>query len=169
MENIFKIGTITSTHGIKGEVKVFPTTDDVTRFKKLKEVILKNDKESLSLHIEGVKFFKQFVILKFKEYSDINDIERFRGYDLFVERKDAIELNDDEYYKADLINLKVIFDNYDSEGILFDIIETGANDVYVVKTDDGKEILVPAIKLCIKEVDLDKNTMCIHLMDGMVE
>ena len=98
MENILQVGIISSTHGIRGEVKVFPTTDDVNRFKKLKEVLLDTGKETLPLTIEGVKFFKQFVILKFKGIDNINDIERYRGKSLYVTRENAVKLKKDEYF-----------------------------------------------------------------------
>ena len=108
MEDFFQVGVITSTHGIKGEVKVFPTTDDAKRFKRLKEVILDTGKERLELEIEGVKFFKQFVILKFKGIDNINDVEKYRKASLLVTRKNAVKLDKDEYFVADLIGLKVL-------------------------------------------------------------
>ena len=146
MENMFRVGVISSTHGIRGEVKVFPTTDDVGRFKKLKEVLLDTGKEKLPVTIEGVKFFKQFAILKFKGYDTINDIEKFKGKELWVTRENAVPLEENEYYIADLIGLSVISDQGEELGRLTDVMQTGANDVYVVETDEGKEILLPAIR-----------------------
>ena len=90
MEDLLQVGIITSTHGIKGEVKVFPTTDDVNRFKKLKHVVLDTNKEKIELEIEQVKFFKQYAILKFKGIDDINDIEKYKKMSLYVTRKNAI-------------------------------------------------------------------------------
>ena len=78
MEDLLQVGIITSTHGVRGEVKVYPTTDDPRRFRRLKEVVLDTGKEKMNLEIEGVKFFKQFVILKFKGLDNINDIEKYR-------------------------------------------------------------------------------------------
>ena len=98
-----QVGVITQTHGIKGEVKVFPTTDDATRFKKLKEVIMDTDRERLHMEIEGVKFFKQYVIVKFKGYDSINDVERYKNAKLYVTRDKAVQLKKDEYFVADLI------------------------------------------------------------------
>ena len=89
MEQLLQVGVISSTHGVRGEVKVFPTTDDVKRFKKLKKVILDTGKEQLPLEIEGVKFFKQFVILKFRGIDNINDIEKYKGKSLLVDREHA--------------------------------------------------------------------------------
>ena len=103
MEQFLQVGVISSTHGIRGEVKVFPTTDDPNRFKKLKKVILETKKEKLSLEVQGVKFFKQFVIVKFKGIDNINDIEMYKGRELWIPREEAQELGEDEYYVADLI------------------------------------------------------------------
>ncbi|MBQ6806115.1 MAG: 16S rRNA processing protein RimM [Lachnospiraceae bacterium] len=163
-----QVGVITQTHGIRGEVKVFPTTDDVNRFKKLKEVILDSGKERLILNIEGVKFFKQFVILKFKGYDSINDIEKYKNAKLLVTREKAVKLKKDEYFIADLIGMKVVTENGAAFGTLKDVLETGANDVYIVETDDAKEVLIPAIKECILKIDMDAAVMTIHLMDGLL-
>lgn len=87
MEDLLQVGVITTTHGVRGEVKVFPTTDDPARFKKLKNVILDTGKEKLELEIAGVKFFKNMVILKFKGIDDINDVEKYRKKSLYVTRE----------------------------------------------------------------------------------
>ncbi len=169
MEDFLQIGVISSTHGIKGEVKVFPTTDDVNRFKKLKEVYLDAGKEKLTLHPESVKFFKQFVILKFKEYDNINDVEQFRQKSLLVDRQNAVKLRKDEYFIADLIGLKVITDEEKTLGILKDVLQTGANDVYIVEMEDGKEVLLPAIKECVLKVDVEAGEVLVHVMDGLLD
>lgn len=169
MENILQVGIISSTHGIRGEVKVFPTTDDVNRFKKLKEVLLDTGKEKLPLTIEGVKFFKQFVILKFKGIDNINDIERYRGKSLYVTRENAVKLKKDEYFIADLIGLSVENEDGSFQGTLKDVLETGANDVYIVTDQNtGKEVLIPAIKDCILQVDVEQGFMKVHLLDGLL-
>ena len=163
-----QVGVITQTHGIRGEVKVFPTTDDVNRFKKLKEVILDNGKERLNMTIEGVKFFKKYAILKFKGYDSINDIEKYKGSKLLVTRENAVKLKKDEYFVADLIGLKVVSDSGEDLGELKDVLETGANDVYIVEMTDGKELLLPAIKDCILNVDMDNAVITVHVMDGLM-
>lgn len=169
MENLLKVGIISSTHGIRGEVKVFPTTDDAQRFKKLKNVLLDSGKEKRDLKIQGVKFFKQFVILKFEEIDDINDVEKYKGSSLYVTRDQAVKLKKDEYFIADLIGLKVIAEEEKLEGILKDVMETGANDVYVIELSDGRELLLPAIKECVLSVDIEKGEMQIHLLDGLLD
>lgn len=168
MEELLQVGVITSTHGIRGEVKVFPTTDDAARFRELTEVMLDTGKETLSLEIEGVKFFKQFVILKFKGIDNINDVERYKRCPLLVKREDAVELEEDEYFIADMIGLKVITDEEEEFGTLKDVIETGANDVYVIGRADGSEVLIPAIKECVLDVDIPGRMMKIHVMAGLV-
>lgn len=169
METKLQVGVISSTHGVRGEVKVFPTTDDVKRFKRLKEVILDTGKEEITLEIEGVKFFKQFVILKFKGYDNINDIEKYKGKSLLVTRANAVRLRRDEYFIADLQGLTVVDEEDKVLGTLRDVMETGANDVYIIDMADGREVLVPAIKECILHVDVEAGKMQIHLMDGLLD
>lgn len=167
MEQFLQVGVISSTHGIRGEVKVFPTTDDPARFKKLKKVLLDTGKEQLELEIQSVKFFKQFVIAKFKGIDNINDIEMYKGKSLFVPREDAVALGKDEYYIADLIGMDV-FTEEGRFGILKDVMETGANEVYIIVSDKHGEVLVPAIKQCILDVDIEGKRMKIRLMEGLI-
>lgn len=167
MEDLLQVGVITSTHGIRGEVKVFPTTDDVSRFKKLKNVILDNGKEHRDLEIESVKFFKNMVILKFKGIDNINDVEKYKKAPLFVTRENAVPLEEDEYFIADLIGLKVVSDEGEDLGIIDDVLQTGANDVYIIKKDNAEDLLVPAIHECIKNVDIEGGTMQVHLLAGL--
>lgn len=169
MEERLQVGIISSTHGVRGEVKVFPTTDDVRRFKRLKEVILDTGKECRVLEIEGVKFFKQFAILKFKGIDDINEIERYRGKSLYVTRKNAVKLNKDEYFIADLLGLEVRDEEGQKIGILQDVIETGANDVYQIEMTDKRELLLPAIKQCVLEVKPEEGFMKVHVLDGLLD
>ena len=121
MEEILQVGVISSTHGIRGEVKVFPTTDDPGRFKKLKHVILDTGKEQKNLEITGVKFFKQFVILKFKGIDNINDIEKYKGKSLYVTRENAVRLKKDEYFIADLVDMQVFLEDGTPFGVLTDL------------------------------------------------
>ena len=167
MEQFLRVGVISSTHGIWGEVKVFPTTDDAARFKKLKKVLLDTGKEQLELEVQSVKFFKQFVIVKFKGIDNINDIEMYKGKSLLVPREDAVALGKDEYYIADLIGMEV-FTEEGRLGVLKDVMETGANEVYIIDSDRHGEVLIPAIKQCILDVDIEGRKMKIHLMDGLI-
>lgn len=169
MEQLLQVGVISSTHGVRGEVKVFPTTDDVNRFKKLKKVILDTGKEQKELEIQGVKFFKQMVILKFKGIDNINDIEKYKGKSLYVTREHAVKLKKDEYFIADLIDMQVTLEDGTEFGTLTDVMKTGANDVYCIQTEKYGEVLVPAIGECICQVDVEARKMVIHLMPGLVE
>ena len=169
MEDFFQVGIVTTTHGVNGEVKVFPTTDDTRRFKRLKEVLLDTGKERRGLEIEHVKFFKQFVILKFKGLDSINDVERFRQHALLVTRENAVRLGRDEYFIADLEGLQVRDEDGTPIGILKNVMETGANDVYVIELTDGRELLLPAIKQCVLEVDVESGFIRIHILEGLLD
>lgn len=169
MEKVLKVGIISSTHGVRGEVKVFPTTDDAKRFKNLKEVLMDTEKELCLLQIEAVRFFKQFVILKFKDYDRLDDVEKFRGKALFVTREHAVKLNKDEYFIADLIGMNVTADDGILKGRLKDVMQTGANDVYVISLEDGRELLLPAIKECVLDISFEKNEIKIHILEGLLD
>ncbi len=167
MSDLLQVGVITSTHGVRGEVKVFPTTDDPARFKKLKQVILDDGKQQIDLEIASVKFFKNMVILKFKGIDNINDVEKYRRATLLVTRENAVPLAENEYFIADLIGLSAVSDEGGELGTITDVLQTGANDVYVVTTPQKEEILVPAIRECILAVDLDARRMQLHLLPGL--
>lgn len=167
MKDMLQVGAITSTHGLQGEVKVFPTTDDPKRYSQLKEVWLDTGKEMLELEIQRVKYFKQFVIVKFKGIDRIEDVERYVKKSLYVTRENAVELEEDEYFIADLIGLNVIDEDSKKLGTLSDVLATGANDVYVVTKGDS-EILIPAIGDCILEVNVEDGFMKVHLLEGLV-
>lgn len=167
MEDLLRVGVITTTHGVRGEVKVFPTTEDPKRFKKLKTVILDDGRQQMELEIASVKFFKNLVILKFKEFDNINDVERFKKATLWVTRENAIPLEEGEYYIADLIDLAVVSDEGEKLGVLSDVLETGANDVYVVSKKGVQDLLLPNIPECILDVNLEEGVMTVHLMKGL--
>lgn len=170
MTEIFQVGVIASTHGLNGEVNVFPTTEDPNRFKKLKKVTLHTQRgEEIELDVQSARFFKKFVIVKFKQFNNINEVEKFKGCELTIERKDALKLNPGEYYCADLIGLDIVDEDGNVLGSVTDVIQTGANDVYEMKRADGGEnVYIPAIKDCIKKIDIDEKKIIIHLMDGLM-
>jgi 16S rRNA processing protein RimM len=167
MEDLLQVGVITTTHGVRGEVKVFPTTDDPTRFKKLKKVILDTGKEQKELEITGVKFFKNQVILKFKGFDTMNDVETLRQAKLLVNRENAVELGENEYFIADLIGMQAVSDEGEMLGTITDVLQTGANDVYTISQEGTADLLVPAIRDCIKNVDMEQRVMTIHLLPGL--
>lgn len=169
MEDLLKVGVITTTHGVRGEVKVYPTTDEPERFLELDYVLLDTGRELRKLEIKNVKFFKILVILKFKGVDNINDIEKYKGRDLWIPREEGQELEEDEYYIADLLGMSVVLEDGQEFGTLKDVMETGANDVYIIDSAEHGEVLLPAIKECILDVDLEKNVMTIHLMKGLIQ
>lgn len=168
MEDFFRVGVIANTHGIRGEVKIFPTTDDAKRFDYLKEAYIDAGKEKIKVEVSSVRYFKNLVIVKFKGIDNINDIERYKGKDLLVTRENALPLEEGEYYLADIIGANV----YTEDGILFgsleDVIETGANLVYSVQ-HEGKEVLLPVIDDCVKEVNVEEKKVIVHIMKGLLD
>lgn len=167
MEEYLIIGSVTAPFGVRGEVKIFPLTDDVNRFKKLKEVYLDTGKEKVLLHPESVKFSKQFVIVKFREFQNMNEVEGLRNKNLLVDRAHAVPLKKDEYFITDLIGIDVIREDGSKLGILKDVLGTGANDVYIVEKEDHSEILLPAIRECILDVDTKNRVMKVFVMPGL--
>lgn len=168
MEDKFRVGVITNTHGLRGEVKVFPTTEDPERFRDLKEVLLDTGGEWLELEVSSVRFFKNLVIVKFKEFNSINEIEQYKGKDLYVSRENAIPLEEGEYYLADIIGSAVVTEDGAVFGELKDVLETGANLVYVV-LHEGKEVLLPVIPDCVKNVDVEQKKVAVHIMKGLLD
>ena len=167
MEDLLQVGVITSTHGIRGEVKVFPTTDDNNRFKKLKDCFVGFRGEMLPMKASGCKFFKNMVILKFDGIDNINDVEKYKQCKLFVDRAHAVKLQKDEYFVTDLIGISAYKEDGNLLGTLQEVIPTGANDVYVIVDEDDKEWLLPAIKDCIINVDMNEKKMTVRLLKGM--
>ena len=169
MEDLYQVGSITQTHGIRGEVKVFPLTDDISRFKNMKNLLLDAGKEGyISLEVENARPQKNLVILKFKGIDNINDIEKYKGHGLYVTKDNRVDLKEDEYFIADLIGCDVYLDS-DKDNRFGTIMETGANDVYEITLESGKTVLVPAIKDCILDVDIEGRRMEIHLMEGLMD
>ncbi len=169
MEDMFRIGVITSTHGLKGEVKVFPTTDDVNRFKSLKKCFIRTKQGDVEVEKNTCKFFKNMVILSFKEFKSIDEIEKYKSCGLYVTRENAVPLEEGEYYIADVIGLPVVTEDGSTLGVIDDVMQTGANDVFVVKLQDEKELLLPVIPECILDMDFDNKKITVHLMKGMLD
>ena len=169
MTERFRVGVIASMHGLKGEVKVFPTTDEPERFRLLKEVILDmGPKGERVLRIRSCRFFKGMVILGFEGLARIEDVQPFKGMDLLIDRKDALPLAEGEHYIPDLIGLTVYEEEDGSAvGVLEDVMETGANSVYVVRTPEGRELLLPKIPDCIKEVSPEEGRIVAHVLPGL--
>ena len=167
MKNL-EIGQIVNTFGIKGFVKVNPWVNDVTRFDDLKKVYIKIRKSLKELEIEEVKYHKNQVLLKFKGIETVEQAEMLRNAILEIDRKDAIPLEEGEYFIADLLESEVFTDNGEKLGILEDIYNTGSCDIYVVKNELGKSILLPRIKDVFKEIDVENKKIIVHLIEGLI-
>lgn len=167
MKNL-EIGQIVNTFGIKGFVKVNSWVNDVTRFDDLKKVYIKIRKSLKELEIEEVKYHKNQVLLKFKGVETVEQAEMLRNAILEIDRKDAIPLEEGEYFIADLLESEVYTDEGKKLGILEDIFNTGSNDIYVVKNELGKSILLPRIKDVFKEIDVENKKIIVHLIEGLI-
>lgn len=167
MQEYFEIGQIVNTFGIKGMVKVVPYTDDITRFDDLKNVYVVTKRMNKKYDIEEVKYHKNMVLLKFKGIDKVEDAENLRNAMLKVERKDAAKLEEGCYYIADLLGMPVYTDEGELLGVLDDIYNTGSNDIYVVKTKEHKQILLPAIEDVIKQISLEENKITVHILNGL--
>lgn len=168
MQEYFEVGQIVNTFGIKGVLKVQPFTDEKERFEELKSVYICKKNEMKEVEIEEVKYHKQMVLLKIKGIDDMTEAEKYKGLFLKIHRKDAKKLPKDTYFIADIIGLQVYTDEGELLGKVDDIYSTGANDIYVVKDELGKQILLPSIPEVLKEIDLENEKVIVHLIKGLI-
>ena len=169
MEKYLRVGVIANTHGVRGEVKIYATTDDIRRFKKLKECFIDTGKEKIPVEVESCKFFKEMPILQFRSMDQMGDVEGFKGKDLLVSREHAVKLKKNEFFIVDLVGLSVESDEGMPVGILTDVLQTGANDVFVVKTEAGDEVLIPYIEQCVPEIHPETGKIMVHLLPGLLD
>lgn len=169
LDDCLRVGTYVNTHGVRGDIKVYPHTDDITRFSELDYVYMKTGKDIFKCDIKTVKYHKNMAILGFKGTDNINDIEKYKGADLFVTRDQAVPLDEGEYFICDVIGAKVVTDNDEELGLIKDVLQTGANDVYVVTGTDGKEILLPVIPDCVLDINTDDKIVKVHVMPGLID
>ena len=167
-QSFFEIGQIVNTFGIKGFVKINPFTDDLERFEELKSVFVVKNKELIEMQIEEVKYHKHLVLVKFKGIEDINMAEKYKGCYIKIKRENARKLPEDTYFIADLIGIKVYDENGNLLGKVDDIYNNKSTDIYVIKDDLGKQILLPSTKEVIKQIDVDNDKIVVHLIDGLV-
>lgn len=167
MDKYFEIGIISNTHGIKGMLKVFPTTDFPERFKLLKEVFVERKGKCEKYKVESAGFHKQFVLLKLKGIDDMTTAEMYKTGRILIEEKDAVPLEEDEYYTRDLYDMEVYTDEGEFLGHITEVFPTGANDVYVISKEDTPDLLIPAIKDCILNVDVKGKKMEVRLLKGL--
>ena len=168
MQEYFEIGQIVNTFGIKGFVKVKPFTDDLERFEELKTILVIKNKNMIEMKIEEVKYQKGMVLLKLEGIEDMTMAEKYKGCYIKIHRKDARELEEGTYFIADIIGSDVYTDTDEYLGKVEDIYNTGAQDIYVVKNDFGKQILLPSIKEVILDINIEKQKVIVHLLKGLV-
>ena len=167
MLEYLSIGQIINTHGLRGAVKVYPLTDDISRFKKLKEVYVEENDGIVKYKVESVKFLSSTVSVKLKGVDSEEAANKLRGFYIKVDRKSAVKLPKDTYFICDLIDLEV----YDEKGLLIgtvkDVLQTGSNDVYVIESS-GKDILIPALKDIVKKIDLENKKILVEMPEGLI-
>ena len=156
MDGFIAIGQIINTHGIKGEVKVYPLTDDINRYKILKEAYIDGE----LIKVTECKFLKDKVVLKIDNIDSIEEATKYKNKYISVKKEEAIKLPKDRYFIVDLIGCKVVQETGEELGILSEVIKTGSNDVYVVK--GKKETLVPALKDIVINIDIDNKLILIR-------
>jgi len=167
MLEYISIGQIVNTHGIKGEVKVYPLTDDIKRFDQVKHVYIEEGNELKVLRVASVKYLKNMVIIKFVGIDDVNTAEKLRNKYIKVHRKDTVKLPKDTYLICDLIGIEVRTESGDVLGKVKEVLRTGSNDVFVVKSED-KEILIPGLKSVFKKIDIENQEIIVELPEGLV-
>ena len=168
MENYFTVGNIVNTQGIKGEIRIMPTVDDVMRFKLLNKIYVERKGSIKEYDIERVRFHKQFVLLKLKGIDDMTSAEALKGSTAKITEDMALPCEENEYYIKDLYDMSVITEDNTELGIITDILFTGANDVYVISPKEGRDILIPAIKDCILNVDIENKVMTVRIPEGLI-
>lgn len=168
MEEYLEIGQIVNTNGLKGTLKVKPLTDDITRFEELETIYIEKAKELIEFKIQEVKYSKNMVLLKLEGIDSIDEAEKYKNFYIKINRKDAVELEEDSYFIVDIIGCEVYTDNEELLGKVIDVFQTGSNDVYTVKNSEGKEILLPAIEEVVKDINIDNKKIIVHLLDGLI-
>ncbi|HZH93240.1 MAG TPA: ribosome maturation factor RimM [Tissierellaceae bacterium] len=161
------IGKLTGTHGIKGDLKVFPLTDSTERFFELEKAYVGENK--IKVHVSGVKLHKGMVLLRFKGLEDINKVLDFKDEYLYVDEEDKVRLPENHYFISDLVGCRVYDKSETFIGELTDVIQNSANDVYVVTSDTGKEYLIPAVEAFIASVDVVEKIIIVDPIEGMIE
>ena len=167
-QEYFEIGQIVNHFGIKGMVKVNPFTDDISQFEKLKSILIVKDGKLSEVEIEETKYSKNQVLLKLKGIDTVEEAEKYRGCYLKIARSNSKKLPKDTYFIADLLGLTVYTDENILLGKVEDIYNSGANDIYVIKSEDGKQILLPGIGEVIKQIDLEQERITVHIIKGLI-
>ena len=165
-----RVGVFASTHGIKGEISVWPTVDDPARFKALSRVFFETRNGMKEEEVESVRFHKEMVLVKLRGLETIDDVLPYKGLSLYVAREDAVKLPEGRYYIADLLQCRAVTDDGRELGKVRDVLETGANDVLIIRGEkDGKakDLLIPYIESCVLSVDIEAGSITVHMLDGL--
>lgn len=168
MEEYFEIGQIVNTSGLKGILKIKPFTDDIKKFSNLKTIYIKTKNGLTEFKIEQVRYVKNMVMLKLAGIDTVEEAEKYKNLYIKILRDQEEELEEGSYYVVDILGCKVNTDANQELGKIVDVFQTGSNDVYVVKDEQGKQILLPAIKQVIKNVDIKNKIITVHLLEGLV-
>ena len=166
MDKWVKIGKIAKPHGVRGTLKVLPLTDDKTRYNKLKKIYIQTRHGIKEFDILAVRYQDKFVLLDLVGIETMTEAEGYIGNYLVIDKKDRMPLHENTYYIEDLIGLDV----YEKDvylGKLTDVMQPGSNDVYSITLEDGKELLLPAIKSVILEVNIDLGLMKVNVPEGL--
>ena len=168
MEKYFEVGQIVNTNGLKGMLKVKPFTDDIKEFEFFKSIYVEIKNELIEFKIEAVRYVKNMVLLKLQGIDDIDEAEKYRNLYIKVDRDIMPKLPEDSYYIVDLLECEVFTEEGEDLGKLIDVFNTGSNDIYVVKDELGKQLLLPAIGEVIKNVDIPNKKIVVKLMKGLI-
>lgn len=166
---MYLIGYVLKPQGLKGEVKVNSVSPYPERFNRLQSVYLQLEDNKRPFSIENVRISGRFVYIKFSGINSRNDAEFLRHAEVLIEEKDLIKPAENEYFVHDLIGCKIILENNDVFGVLSDVVQMSSNDVYVVKKSDGTEVLIPATRDVVKQVDVRQKKIIIHVLEGLLD
>lgn len=166
---MIRVGKITNTHGHKGALKVQPLTDYPERFEEILDLYVVDGEKKEKITIDSIKYQKNNLILEINEIKDMNQAELYKGKYLFIEKEDARPLPEGRYFIFQLVGLNV-YEGDTLLGVISEVIQTGSNDVYVVKREKGKkDILIPALKKVVKDIDLENKRMQVELLEGTLD
>lgn len=165
--NLLEVGKIVNTHGLRGEVKVVPWTDYPEVFEDISTVYIKKKSEYEKLTLKGIKYQKNNLIVKFSEIQDINEAEKYKNQVLYAEREALGELPEGTYYIADLIGLEIVKEDGEKVGVVADVFNTGSNDIYDVKREGKKNLLIPVIDEVVLNIDIEAGKITVRMMEGL--